>query len=265
MSGITRAALVAVALIVGCGDGEEPRRASRPDSLIAPVVVPSEFGGNAPSYVTIDVTRGGRIAGRIEAGNDAPIDSIVRPGSDHDVCGTAFVDSTIRRTDGGVADAVVWLTDARSGKPLPLARRFELEHRRCRLLPRVQAVIAGGTLNLLSNDRAQHQSRFIRSAGAATVAVVGQYDDGQVVPLEEVLAYPGRIEVRCDRHPWTRAWLLAFDHPYYAITDRNGTFAMDSIPIGRYRLMSWHERLGVVEREVVVRADSTTAIVIRFE
>jgi hypothetical protein len=263
--GITRAALAASALMAGCADRDEPPRATRIDSVASPVVIPPEFGGNAPSYVTIDVTRGGRISGTVELGDDIPADTIVRPGSDTDVCGTAFVDSTVHHTGNALGDAVVWLADARSGKPLPLSRRFQLEHSRCRLAPRVQAVIAGGTLNFLSSDRALHQTRFIRAAGAATISVIDQYDDGQLVPLEDVLGHPGRIEVRCDRHPWTRAWLVAFDHPYYAVTDPRGAFTIDSIPVGRYRLMAWHERLGVIERQVVVRAESTTTVGMRYE
>jgi hypothetical protein len=124
----------------------------------------------------------------------------------------------------------------------------------------VQAVLSGATLNVRSSDRTVHPARFLRSVDGSTLGVVTEHDAGQVVPDETILAAPGRIEVRCDAHPWTRAWILAFDHPYFDVTDRRGGFELDSIPPGRYTLMAWHERLGTIEEEVVVEEGKATTI-----
>jgi hypothetical protein len=43
-----------------------------------------------------------------------------------------------------------------------------------------------------------------------------------------------------------------FDHPYFAVTSRDGSFSIDSIPPGTYTLYVWHERYGVKERDVRV-------------
>jgi hypothetical protein len=51
-----------------------------------------------------------------------------------------------------------------------------------------------------------------------------------------------------------------FDHPYFDVTDRRGSFSMDSIPPGRYRLMAWHERYGAVEDSVDVKVGETTSV-----
>lgn len=222
---------------------------------------PRQFGGGAPPYQTADLAGGGgRIAGEIRFEGDAPTDSLVRPTSDPSICGVAFVDTSFRVTGGRLADAVVWLTDARTGKALPLARRFEVTHQRCRLTPRVQAVRAGGTLNIRSLDRTVHQARFIRTTDRATLGVIIEHDAGQVVPDETVLSAAGRIEIRCDVHPWTHGWILAFDHPYYDVTDRRGTFSLDSVPPGRYRIAAWHERLGSIEDSVVVAQGATAQV-----
>ena len=202
----------------------------------------------------------GRIAGEVRLEGEPPRDTLVRPTSDPAICGVAFVDTSFRGSGDLVADVVVWLVDARTGKPLPLGRRFEVTHQRCRLHPRVQAVRVGGTLNIRSVDRTVHHARFIRGADGATLAVVTEHDAGQVVPDETVLQGAGRIEIRCDVHPWTHGWILAFDHPYYDVTDRRGGFAMDSVPPGRYRVMAWHERLGVLEDTVVVTSGATARL-----
>jgi polysaccharide lyase family 4-like protein len=253
--------LLLVVSIAGCSK-EEPRpTADTTPTIVPPPPPPLEFGGGAPAYSVISITNGGGgIRGEVQIEGGFPADTMVRPTVDIQVCGAAFVDSTVRRTGNRLANVVVWLVDARSGKPLPLARRFEIAHTRCRLTPRVQAVRVGGTLNIRSADRTVHHARFIRGVDGSTIKVVTEHDAGQVVPDESVLRWPGRIEVRCDAHPWTRGWILAFDHPYFDVTDRRGSFAMDSIPPGRYRLIAWHERFGVVEDSVTVTEGSPAQV-----
>ena len=247
-------------MLTACSD--EPRRA--PDTMARkppPPPPPVQFGGGAAAYRATDLSSGaGRIAGEIRFEGEAPPDTMVRPTSDPSICGAAFIDTSFRSNRAMLADAVVWLVDARTGKAMPLGRRFEVTHQRCRITPRVQAVRVGGTLNVRSLDRTVHQARFIRTVDGATLAVVTEHDAGQVVPDESVLQAAGRIEIRCDVHPWTHGWILAFDHPYYDVTDRRGTFVMDSVPPGRYRVIAWHERLGEMEDSVVVTSGGTAQL-----
>lgn len=231
----------------------------------APVGTSRDFGGSIPPYTAIEIVNGGgRIAGDVRIDGDVRPDTMVRPASEQEICGAAFIDTTLRRSGDHPADVVVWLADLRSGKPLPLARRFEISHSRCRLSPRVQAVLAGGTLNVRSADRTVHSARFLRAGDGSVIAVVTENDAGQVVPNEAVLATSGRIEVRCDAHPWTRGWILAFDHPYFDVSDRRGRFAIDSIPPGRYRLMAWHERFGTIEQEVEIQRGKAATVELRL-
>ncbi len=45
-------------------------------------------------------------------------------------------------------------------------------------------------------------------------------------------------------HPWMRAWIRVFDHPYCAVTDADGKFTIRQAPAGTYRLVSWQESTG---------------------
>ncbi len=256
--------VLVAAFVTGCtNEAPRPTVDTIPEAAPLPPPAPPEFGGGAPPYSVVEITGGGGgIRGEVRVEGEFPRDTMVRPTVDIDVCGAAFLDSTMRRSGDRLANVVVWLVDARSGKALPLAGRFEIAHRRCRVTPRVQAVRVGGTLNVRSSDRTVHHARFVRGADGSTIRIVTEHDAGQVVPDESVLLGAGRIEVRCDAHPWTRAWILAFDHPYYDVTDRRGSFAMDSVPPGRYRLLAWHERFGTVEDTVTVVAGGAAAVTV---
>jgi len=216
------------------------------------------FGGHEsfalfdrPPYIVVPIARPGRVTGSVRLTGDVPADTMVHPTSDTDICGTELVDSTLVRSGDGLGGVVVWLDGVKSGKPIPYIRRHDIANDGCRLTPRVQAVVAGGTLNVRSLDRVVHRNRFIR-AGAPDSVLVTENDEGQVVPLERGVSEPGLLEIRCDLHPWTRGWIAIFAHPYFAVTKADGSFELDSVPPGRYQLRTWHARTGASSREVVI-------------
>jgi hypothetical protein len=205
-------------------------------------------------YTVVPVASPGQVSGTITVGGDIPVDTVVHPTSDVTTCGTELTDVTIEHNGPLLSGAVVWLDGVRSGKALPLIRRYDVINEGCLIVPRVQAAIAGGTINVRSLDPVTHRTRLVRAGETKPVALVTETDEGQVVPLDHALDVPGQLEVRCDQHPWTRGYIAVFDHPYFAVTSANGAFAFDSIPPGKYTLRVWHERLGTASREVTISA-----------
>jgi hypothetical protein len=220
-----------------------------------------------PSVAYRPITLGsvGTITGTVEVEGEMPGDSIVVPTVDAADCGSAFPDSSIVARGKSLGNVVVWLSDVKEGKVLPVERRTEIVNQDCRLVPRVQAVVAGTTINVRNEDRLAHRTRFVRGgAGGDTVATVPLTDDGQVVPNEHIAAKGGMVTVSCAQHPWTRGFIAVFESPYYAITDESGAFRLDSVPPGKYRLVAWHERgTAQVEREVEISAGGTSQVDVR--
>ena len=98
-----------------------------------------------------------------------------------------------------------------------------------------------------------HGPTFYREGGAEPIEHIHTVDAGQLVPSEKIASLPGIIEVRCSEHPFARAYIAVFDHPYFAVTDERGAFKIDSLPPGTYTVKVWHERLAKpVEQRVVV-------------
>ena len=48
--------------------------------------------------------------------------------------------------------------------------------------------------------------------------------------------------IKCDVHPWMKSWALVSDHPYFAVTDTNGSYLIDNIPAGTYEVVCWQEK-----------------------
>jgi hypothetical protein len=158
-------------------------------------------------------------------------------------------------------NTVVWIADAKSGKPMPIEKRAEISSDNCILDPRVQAVTVGTTVNVINDDKVLHKLIFTKFGTHDTLVVTPFFNSGQIVATERLAKTPGLVEVRCVEHPWERGYIAVFDHPYFAVTEDNGTFKIDSLAPGSYRLMLWHEGLGKpIEQQVQVAAGGTATV-----
>ena len=237
-------ALIAACVALGCeADGqrlalEVPGAPARPAGAVQ----------QDSAYRVVSVPDGGRITGRVLVHGRVRRDTVLSTMPDTGWCRTSRRVPLVEGTGDRVAGAVVWLQGVHSGKSLPSLRRYELATRRCEARPMTQAAIAGGMLDVQNLDPMPHRTRF--TMAGTTLDVVDQSDAGQVVPTAVVIAHPGLVAVRCDVHTATRAWIRVFDHPYFTVTMRDGSFTIDSVPPGTYTLSVWQPSLG--ERDTTI-------------
>ncbi len=256
--------MLAAGLVLGAcarGDDRSPDTSRDNGEALAATLRSVRQG---PAYTTLAALDSvGQVRGVVQLDGPPPSDTLIRPTSDQIVCGSGFTRRGIQRRGAQAVGVIVWIEGIRSGKPLPLERRFEITNDRCLLVPEVQPAVAGGTLNVRSLDRVEHRTRIVHRNGGEVLATIRETDEGQVVPNERVLAQPGILELTCEIHGWTHGWIAVFDHPYFATTGTDGSFAMDSVPPGRYRIRAWHPRLGPIEDSVTVAPGQVTQVVLR--
>lgn len=66
---------------------------------------------------------------------------------------------------------------------------------------------------------------------------------GQFV-IKDLKADRFPLQISCTIHPWMKARVGVFDHPYFAVTDADGNFEIKNAPAGNYRLKVYHESIG---------------------
>jgi len=205
------------------------------------------------------VTNSGAIVGRVVLDGppaDAPTQPAPAPCADSGNGGDRIADAK-----GGAGDVVVWIANARSGKATTVEKRYDLDIENCAFVPVVQAAVTGSTFNVFNDDRELHRLVFLRLGTTDTLTTMPFFNDGQVVASERLASAPGVVEVRCARHPGMHAYIAVFEHPYFAVTEPSGTFRIDSLPPGRYRLMAWRRGLSKpVDEEIQVTAGRDTRL-----
>ena len=242
--------------LAACSANEDEASAVAAENLVIPVA--------EEPYRVVEVLSDGWVEGTVRVLGEVPADPVVRVTMDQSVCGAELTDNAVVTREGRLRGVVVWLSDIREGRALPAARRHEVMSEKCRLEPRVQAVAAGGTLNFRNSDPVPQRTVVRRYRDGQALALIEQTGSGQVVPDDRVLSRPGILELTSELRPWMRGWVAVFDHPYFAVTDASGAFALEGIPPGSYTLTAWHERLGRAEQRVDVVAGEPTEVELTF-
>lgn len=215
-------------------------------------------------YSIAAVPNPGRITGSVEFDGKPPADTAFVVPADQNGCGAPLVVQLLARTKGKVANAVVWVTDIRQGKPLPAERRFQLTNDNCAWNPQVQAAVAGGALNIVNYDPLAERAFATDVATGDTVAIAPFTDDGQVIPYDRLLRVPRVLEFSVESRPMSRAWVVVLDQPYFAVTDSHGSFVIDGVPPGVHHIRAWHSMLGVADGTVTVAASGTATVDLHF-
>jgi Polysaccharide lyase family 4, domain II len=262
---VSGAVLFTSVLLAGCST-DKKANAAQPGAAKEGSVPPrpAVIAPSTEPYRAVQVTGGAKLSGTVEFDGVVPRDSTITLPADHAGCGQTITVKSVENTGTRIGGAVVWITDIRSGKSLPLQKRFELVNEDCQLSPQVQAVVTSGTLNVASEDVAMHRDRIINVGTGALEGIAPFNDNGEVVPFDRLLDKPAQLEVICELHPWSKAHIVVVDHPYFAMTERSGSFSIDDVPPGTYHVKAWHPALGVAEQTVTIAAGQPASIALKL-
>lgn len=194
--------------------------------------------GSVEAYQEVSVADGGTISGTVKFAGSGPKAESIPVTKDQDTCGNTVPLETliVNPQNKGLKNAVVFLEKIEKGKKLE-AKAPMLDNNKCRFVPHVQAVAQGMPLEVKNSDPILHNTHSF--LGPGTVFNMALPIQGQVI--KKKITKEGVIRVQCDAHVHMSAWIVAPEHPYFVVTDDNGSFKIDSIPPGKYKLVAWHE------------------------
>ncbi len=168
----------------------------------------------------------------------------------HDATEPIAEEFVIVNTNGTLRNVFVYLegaprADGSSAEPAVL------DQVNCRYVPHLLGVQVGQPIRVRSSDPTLHNVRALASTNRAVN--FGMTGAGQ----EKTISFdsPEIFPVKCDVHPWMIAYVGVFENPWFGVSDQLGSFELQRVPAGSYKLVAWHEQYGRLERSVVVSDD----------
>lgn len=151
----------------------------------------------------------------------------------------------------------VWLEPVQGKPPLPSAKVHVITQRGKRFLPHVSVVPVGTLVDLPNYDPIFHNA-FSNFAGQPFDT--GLYPPGGTYKVK--FQRQGVVRVFCNIHSTMSAVIVVVGTPWYASSQKDGTFRIPDVPPGEYTMKVWHERtteaaLGSLERRITVSGDVT--------
>lgn len=132
-----------------------------------------------------------------------------------------------------------------------------LNQRSCYFEPHVFGLRVGQTLMIINGDPTLHNvhptprlnPEWNQTHAADSPPMVKTFRRAEVM-----------IPIKCNQHPWMKAYVGVMNHPYFAVSDRSGKFEIRNLPPGTYKLLVWHEIFGEQEIDVtLVPGENRTA------
>ena len=149
-----------------------------------------------------------------------------------------------------LANAFIYIKSGLEGKKFSTpVQPVTIDQRGCGFHPRVIGIQTGQPLQVVNSDQvthnihpmAQRNREWNHSQGAGDPPIFRRFLRPEIM-----------IPVKCNIHSWMHAYIGVLDHPYFAVSGKDGTFEIRNLPPGDYVIAAWHEKLGSQKQKITV-------------
>jgi hypothetical protein len=190
----------------------------------------------------------GSIAGTISYTGAPPAPKGISMDADP-VCASASPDAKaedIVVSGDKLANVLVYIKEGKVGEKnfntysfAPTSQPATLDQHGCHYVPHVVGVQVNQGFSIINSDPTSHNvnvdakqnEKFNQGQPPGAAPIVKQFKRAETV-----------IPVKCNQHPWMRAYVGVLPHPFFAVTDKDGHFEIKGVPPGTYTLVAWHEK-----------------------
>jgi len=132
----------------------------------------------------------------------------------------------------------------------------QLDQNGCHYAPHVLGVLVNQKLKITNSDNTTHNihptpklnAEWNQSQTAGAPAIEKAFSRAEVL-----------IPVKCNQHPWMKAYIGVMKSPLFAVSSTDGTYEIKGVPPGKYTVIAWREGGAGTEKpmEVTVTANGT--------
>ncbi len=205
-----------------------------------------------------------QITGNVKLDGKPPVMQVVKALANDPICSKQHKnpvseESVVTDGDGNLSNVVVSIESA-AGQNVPQnvpKTPVVLDQKGCVYIPHVVACMVGQAVTVKSQDICLHN---VHTACVNNPPVnIAQSAPG-AKKLDPFVAAED-VRIKCDVHPWMNAWIRVLDNPYFAVTDKDGKYSIDTagLPDGDYTLVFWQETYQERESKVTLKGGKAVA------
>jgi hypothetical protein len=269
--------LGALLVLPGCGGGEEKKPPKKGGG--------DGTQGQSDKKTELASTGWGTIEGIVTLASGKPpaslvdeakIDNGVKNKADKTVClaglkkGDDVYHNPWKVTDGKVADVVIFLKppDGKYFKPKQddidkVKKEVVIDQPYCAFRPHIAVMFTkyfdspaeepnkatGQKLKVLNSSTVTHNTNYSGTQGfnPGQNLTIPPKEAGKETPYKiiELNPDPNPVRLKCDAHGFMEGKVWVFDHPYSAITDKDGHYKIEKAPAGaEIAIIAWHDAYG---------------------
>lgn len=241
----------------GCGGGGGNNR----ESNEGPPPLEGAAGGKP-----VDLATTGEVTGTVTLAGTPPrmrrINMQGEPSCAREHTAPVYSQQVVTGDGRGLANVVVYVLKGLGDYSFPSATApVKLDQKGCQYVPHVVALRTGQRLEITNSDPVTHNIHPIPQINP-------EWNESQPpdsAPIEKTFPQPEvGIPVKCNVHPWMRAYLAILPDPYFQVTAKDGTFDLKGLPPGTYTLAAWQEFYGTLEQTVTIGPKQSKSIMFSF-
>jgi hypothetical protein len=166
--------------------------------------------------------------------------------------GPVYPEAVVKNENGTLRNVFVFVKSGLEGKSFAVPDQpVELDQRGCMYVPHVLGIQARQNLKVVTNDKTTHNIHPLPNVNPG-------WNVSQPPGADPIIKAFNRAEesipVKCNQHPWMRAYIHVLSHPFYAVTGSDGTFEIKGLPPGKYEIEALQEEYGAMTQSVTVAA-----------
>ncbi len=222
---------------------------------------------NAPAGKPVDPATAGEITGSVKLDGMAPkartINMAAEPACSKERTSPATSEEVVTGDDGALANVVVYVKSGLDGYSFPApTTAASLDQKGCQYHPHVVAMQVGQKIEVVNDDQTTHNIHPIPKDNR-------EWNESQppgAAPIEKSFSREEiAIPVKCNVHPWMKAYLAVLPNPYFQVTDKDGKFDLKNLPPGTYTLVAWQELYGTSEQTVTIGPKESKSVTFTFK
>ncbi len=151
--------------------------------------------------------------------------------------------------DGKLANVFIYIKDGTAADGTKISDytfstpsdAVTLDQEGCHYKPHVLGVQANQKVRITNSDPTQHNVHPTPRFNPEW----NQTQPNGAPPIEKTFARTEvLIPVKCNQHPWMKAYIGVLKHPFHGVSGEDGAFTIKGVPPGTYTVAAWHEKGG---------------------